>query len=309
MRAKLGVTVLAGAVLFLGACDLSDVHVADAERFHRDFHYSHDLAANGRLVAETFNGSVEISGWDQNRIDISGTKYGRTQQEADELKVSVDSAPDSVSIHVIRPTDRRNNQGARLVLKVPRGVLLDRITTSNGAIRTSEGVGPARLKTSNGPISVSHLRGPLDAQTSNAPLELLDIDGDLVAHTSNGRIQVERLNGNLEATTSNSAVHADFVRSDCAVRVETSNGPVELSSTEGFSREVRASTNNSPITLRVPMLNAHILARTSNSAISSDFDLHVQGEITKNHLDATIGSGGALLDLVTSNGPIRIARM
>jgi DUF4097 and DUF4098 domain-containing protein YvlB len=307
MRPKLLLPALVTGMLCLIACDFTDL---GEEPFNRDFHYSYSLGANGSLSVETFNGSVEISGWDQSTVDVSGTKYGPSQREADDLKVNIDNSRDSVSIRVLRPFERRNHQGARFVIKVPRGVLLDRITTSNGAIRTTDGSGPARLRTSNGPIRVAGLRGSLDAQTSNGVVELLDVDGDVVAHTSNGPIHAERLNGTLEATTSNSGVHADFTRSDRPIRVESSNGPVELTLPDGFSRDVRVNTNNSSITLHLPPdLNAHVMARTSNSSISTDFDVRMRGQFSKNQMDATIGSGGALLDLSTSNGKIRLLKM
>ena len=307
MRPKVVLTAVAAGLLSLTACEMD---LGEMERFNRDFHYNYALDTNGRVLVETFNGSVEISGWDQNTVDISGTKYGPSQRAADDLKVNIDHSRDSVTIRVVRPFERRNNQGARFVIKVPRGTVLDRITTSNGAIRTTDGSGPARLRSSNGQIHVAGLRGRLDAETSNGPVELLDVDGDVVAHTSNGRIHAEGLNGSLEATTSNSGVSADLKRGDGAIRVETSNGPVELTLPEGFSREVRVNTNNSGITLHLPTsLNAHVMARTNNSAISTDFDVRMQGEISKNHLNATIGSGGALIDLSTSNGAIRLLKM
>ena len=171
------------------------------------------------------------------------------------------------------------------------------------------GSGPARLRTSNGPVRVTSFQGTLDVGTSNGPVDLVDVDGDTVAHTSNGRIHAERLNGTLDATTSNNAVDADLKPSDRPVHVQTSNGPVDLRLPDGFRREVRVNTNNSGITLHLPMsVDAHVLARTSNSSISTDFDLRMQGEFSKNHLDANIGTGGALLDLSTSNGPIRLVK-
>jgi hypothetical protein len=36
--------------------------------------------------------------------------------------------------------------------------------------------------------------------------------------------------------------------------------------------------------------------------------MRLRGEINKHHLDATLGSGGPLIDLSTSNGSIRIVR-
>lgn len=308
MRLKLTLTALSTSLIVLSGCEFDNLQ--GMAKFNRDFHSSYDLKANGRVEIDTYNGSVEISGWDQNTVDVSGTKYGPTQQEADDLKVSIDSNADSISIRVSRPVERRNNRGVRLVLKIPRQALLDRITTSNGAIRITDGAGPARLRTSNGQISVSRLHGNVDAETSNGAVDLIDIDGDALAHTSNGRIHAERVNGGVEMHTSNSEVNAQIGRADRPIHVETSNGPVEVTLPEGFRRELRVSTNNSAITLRLPAaVNAHVIARTNNSSISSDFEVRMQGPFSRNHMDGTIGSGGALFDLTTSNGPVRLLKM
>lgn len=307
MRTLRLLPVLTAGLLCLTACDFDDI--ADHERFSSDFHFSHPLQSGGRLTLETFNGSIEVSAWDQNTVDISGTKYGPSQQAADDLPVSIDHTADAVNIRVVRPVERRNHQGARFVIKVPRTAVLDRLVTSNGGIRTIDGVGPGRFKTSNGTINVQGLKGSLDAVTSNGAVELFDIDGDVVAHTSNGRVRAERLRGTLEATSSNGSITADIVRTDRSVRVETSNSSVDLSLPPEYARDVRASTSNGGITVRLPATtNARVIARTSNSRITSDFDLQLRGEIAKNRVDATIGSGGPLIDLNTSNGNIRLAK-
>jgi len=157
MRAKLLLPILAAALLCLAACDFEDFGGFD--RYRQDFHYTYPLKSGGRLSVETFNGSVEVSGWDQETVDISGAKYAATQEAADALKVAIDNSPDSVSIRVTRPSDRRGNMGARFVIKIPRAAYVDRIFTSNGAIRTLDGSGPARLRTSNAEIRVEALRG------------------------------------------------------------------------------------------------------------------------------------------------------
>jgi DUF4097 and DUF4098 domain-containing protein YvlB len=307
MRSVYLLPIIAAGLLTFTACDFDDIQ--DFERFTSDFHYSYPLSPNGRLSLETFNGSIDVSGWDQNTIDISGTKSGPSQQAAHDLPVSIDHTADAVSIRVVRPSDRRNHQGARFVIKIPRSAILERLATSNGAIRTADGAGPSRFRTSNGTLHVQALHGNLDAQTSNGTVELLDIEGDVVAHTSNGRVRAERLRGTLEATSSNGSIVADLLRADRPVRLETSNSSVDLSLPPDYARDVRASTSNGGITVRLPpTLSARVLARTSNSSISSDFDLQMRGEISKQHLDAVIGNGGPLIDLSTSNGGIRLAK-
>lgn len=298
--------ILSASLFSLTSCI---VGVGDWERYNKDFHLSYPLQDGGKLSVETFNGSVEISGWDQDTVDISGTKYGPSQDEADNLRVDIENHPDSLSIRVPRPTDRRNNQGARMVIKIPRKTLIERIVTSNSSIQTDDGVGPTHLRTSNGSIHVVDLHGELEAETSNSSVEVERVEGNVRLHSSNGHIRAERVNGAIEASTSNSKVSIDADRPDKPIRVDTSNSGVELDLPPGFSSGVHVSTNNGSITLRLTNdANAHISAHTSNSSIDTEFEVRARGEFSRNRLDGEIGSGGPLIDLSTSNGSIRLLK-
>jgi DUF4097 and DUF4098 domain-containing protein YvlB len=271
MRSTLLLPVLAAALLSLSACDFDDF--ADGARYTSDFHHSYPMAANGRLAVETFNGSIEVTGWDEPTVDISGTKYARTQQAADDLQVSIDHSANVVTVRVVRSSMTRMNQGARFVIKVPRSAVLERLTSSNGSIRTIDGVGPTRLRTSNGGIRVTGLKGTLEAQTSNG------------------------------------SINAELTAAEGPVRLDTSNGSIELRLPGKFDDDVRAHTSNGSITVRAPeKLNARLAARTSNGRISSDHEVRASGEISKTRLEGVVGAGGPLLDLSTSNGGIRITR-
>jgi len=308
MRPMLALPALASGLIWLPACEV--VEWGGIEKYTHDLHQSYPLRADGRLSVETFNGSVEISGWDQNTVDISGTTYGPTQAAADNLRVNIEHHADDVSIRVERQVDWQRNVGARFVIKVPRGARLDRVTTSNGGIHTNDGSGPARLKTSNGAIEVEDLSGSVEAETSNGRVHLTNVSGDAVVHTSNGRIETEGLKGALDATTSNGSIRGQVARNSRDVHAETSNGPIELTLPPDFSADLRAHTSNSGITLHLPAeTNAHISAHTSNSSISSEFEMRSQGTISKHQLDGVIGAGGPLFDLSTSNGNIRLLKM
>jgi hypothetical protein len=71
MRAR-GMCLLA-SMLVLAGCEDFDIG-GFTQRYKEDFHFSYPLAEGGRIELENFNGSVEISGWDQNTVDIDGTK-------------------------------------------------------------------------------------------------------------------------------------------------------------------------------------------------------------------------------------------
>jgi len=288
MRANLLIPVLAAASLGLTGCYIGDFD--GGMRYHSDFHYSFPLSASGTVNVESFNGSIEITGWDENTVEIDGSKWGPTQQTADSLRIDTDHTPDSISIRAVRPAEWRSNLGARFEIKIPRGARLDRVVTSNGRIQAEDGAGPARMRTSNGGIRVQNLRGDLEAQTSNGPVELIGVDGTTFLHTSNGRIHAQRLGGGVDATTS--------------------NGSIELELPAKLTDNVKAHTSNGGITVRLPELaGARLVAQTSNSSIQSDFDVRMAGELNKHHLEGVIGNGGPLIDLSTSNGAIRILKM
>ena len=104
---------------------------------------------------------------------------------------------------------------------------------------------------------------------------------------------MERVKGGLQLTSSNGGVTAEVGRTDRPVRIETSNSSVDLSVPSNFNSDIRVDTNNGGITLHVPSsLNARVVARTSNARVTSDLEVRLQGEISKNRMDAVIGSGG-----------------
>jgi hypothetical protein len=292
------------ALAGLCGCDIEDFNVG---RVNRDFHYSYPLKAGGRLEVESFNGGIEITAWDQNMADISGTKYAPTESEADALRIEVNHAPDSISVRAVRPYERRGNRGVRFAIKVPRSAVVERATTSNGSILVQNLSGPALLKTSNSAVRARAMSGKLDIRTSNGPIELDGVDGDVVAQSSNGHIRADGIRGSLDAGTSNAHVSAMMETPGKPVRVESSNGGVDLKLPPNFNAGVRVHTSNSGITLHLAEpVNADVSARTSNSSVTSEFDVRVHGEVSKNHMDAVIGAGGPLLDLSTSNGAIRL---
>ncbi|HXI42375.1 MAG TPA: hypothetical protein VNH83_20495, partial [Bryobacteraceae bacterium] len=305
---KLTFLVLAPVLLFLAGCDLEDLGSSD--RFTADFHYGSLKGA--RLSVENFNGSIEIASWDQDTIDISGVKYAGTAELRDAMKIDVATTGDTVHVRTVRPSERRGNMGAKYVIKVPRKTELDRITSSNGSIRVTDITGAARLRSSNGGIHIINTKGNVDAQTSNGNVEVQDLDGSAVLKTSNGRVHAEGVKGTLEAETSNGGINVHLTKADSGrpVKLDTSNGSIDLTVDGGNQNDVHASTSNAGITVHMPpSIGARLRAHTSNGSITSDFEVQVQGQISKHSLEGIIGAGGPVLDLSTSNGGIHLVKL
>jgi len=309
MRRFFGLLALAVAGGFLSSCVVGNW--GDTGRFREDFHYSWPLNSGARIAVESQNGSVEITGWEQNSIDIAGTKYASDESLLRDIHVDISHDPDSVRIRTNAPEFFHGSAGATYTIHVPKRVLLDLIHTSNGPIRVDGVEGNVRLRTSNGPVHLSNVKGEADVQTSNGGIDLDNHDGAVRLHTSNGPIKGECRGGRFEAETSNGPVEARLtdLSESWPVHVETSNGHVDLR-VEGRIPDMRVSTNNSSIELLLPAsANARLDATTSHGDINSDFDVTTHGgTISKDHLEGDIGGGGPNIDLHTSNSSIRIRK-
>ena len=156
MRAALALLT----ALLLSGCVIDDFDPSD--RYQEDFHYTWDLQPGARVNAESFNGSIEITGWDQNKVEIIGTKFAATKEMLDAIKIDIRHTPESIEIRAVKPSFRVGGMGARYTMYVPRQAQIDRITTSNSGLRVHDVARAAHLQSSNGGIKAGNVAGDVE---------------------------------------------------------------------------------------------------------------------------------------------------
>lgn len=127
-----------------------------------------------------------------------------------------------------------------------------------------------RLKTRNGPISIEGVKGRIEATTVNGPMELTDLAGDVVARLENGPLSVD-----LEGSRWDGK----------GLDAETTNGPVSLGVPRDYSAQVVAGTISGPCSISIP---------------------HGGGFRSGRWNTFKLGSGGAPVRVVTTNGPAQV---
>lgn len=301
----------AAALLLAGCIDFADF--GDSDAYKEDFHQTYPLNPGGVVSVETFNGPIELVGWEQNSVEVNATKHASTKAALDAIKIDVNASSGAVRVRAVRAADFYRNMGVRFTIRVPRKSTLDTISTSNGHIRIEDVDGNARLRTSNGRVDLSRVKGEVEARTSNGSIEADQLDGNVNLHTSNGSIRVDAEHGSFEGSTSNGSITARLTdpASSWPVRAESSNGRIDLTIESRQVPEVRASTSNSSIVLRLPAgANADVRAHTSHASVTSDFDeVRVDNEHGRGEMSGRIGGGGRLIDLSSSNGSIKILKL
>jgi hypothetical protein len=129
---------------------------------------------------------------------------------------------------------------------------------------------------------------------------------DLSVETHNGGISFSEVNGRIDFTALNGGV----VLKKCggSVHGSTTNGGlvVELSGDHWDGETLDVTTTNGGVSMSVPEnYSAHLQTGTVNGGISVDFPVTVQGRLTK-ELALNLGSGGATVKAMTTNGGVRI---
>ena len=264
----------------------------DDSRHKEDFRQTFQQAPGGRLEIASFNGGIEVVGWDQGTVEVTGVKYAREASDLSLVRVEITQSGNTVIARAIRE-GKCNNCGARFVVRVPRRTDL------------------SRLKSSNGAVKVEGIDGIVDVGTSNGGIDVTNIAGDTTIRTSNGGVRVNGVRGALEVQTSNGGIRGKVGEvGSRPVRLGTSNGAIDMIVEGAGTSEITASSSNGAVIMRLPAnANARIEATTSShESIHTDFDVQVRGTLSKGRLEGSIGNGGPLLRLTTSNGSIRILK-
>jgi DUF4097 and DUF4098 domain-containing protein YvlB len=132
-----------------------------------------------------------------------------------------------------------------------------------------------KLDTYNGPIAVRDVSGRMILTAYNGPVSLDHVGGDVRARTTNGPLEIE--------------LGGDRWEGGGGLDAETTNGPVSLAIPERYSARLEFGTVNGPMTVAFPLT------------------VTIEGRVGK-RIATTLGAGGALVRIVTTNGPVDIRR-
>jgi hypothetical protein len=169
-----------------------------------------------------------------------------------------------------------------------------KIEASDGTVRVAGGRGPSgrhqnwsvsfvvmvprrsdlTLSTQNGPLSVDDVAGRMDLSTQNGPLYLSGVGGDVHARAQNGPLTIELQGTRWEGT---------------GLDAETQNGPADLRIPENYNAKIEFGTVNGPMDVGFPLT------------------VTLSGRI-RDRISTTLGSGGPLIRVVTTNGPMSVSR-
>jgi len=162
-----------------------------------DIHRTLPLDSRGHVTLDTYKGTVRVSTWDRNEVDVAvrieedGDVFAQSIKRAD---VRFDASPSDV-----------------------------RITSDNQWSFFLDGSAPLYHYTIRMPRTAS-----LRIKDYKSESEVSDLAADLEINTYKGTLQLRNFSGGLRVDTYKGEIRADFAAVTAPVRIETYKGSIEL---------------------------------------------------------------------------------
>jgi len=129
------------------------------------------------------------------------------------------------------------------------------------------------LRAHNGGISLADFSGSAEFSTHNGGVSVADVSGDIQGRTQNGGVRVALTGRQWDGR---------------GLDLQTTNGGVSVSVPDGYSAELETGT--------------------VNGGLRIDFPITLQGPLDRRHITTTLGSGGARIRALTTNGGVTVMR-
>jgi DUF4097 and DUF4098 domain-containing protein YvlB len=158
-----------------------------------------------------------------------------------------------------------------------------------------------------GTTHLQHVTGNIRFHTSRTDLRLARLDGE-VDISPNADLNADQVLGPLTLTTRNRNISLERVQGD--VSITNRNGSVDLTSAPPLGN-ITIENRNGSVNLTLPEGAAFtVQAETVNGDLENDFSLQPQENDNSNRrsFNATVGKGGPLLRINTSQGDIALKK-
>jgi DUF4097 and DUF4098 domain-containing protein YvlB len=223
---------------------------AAASQFRDEFHKTFPASPTIKVSLSNINGSVQITAWDRNEVQLDAVKTADTQEKLNEAEIRVNASESSIQIETHYPERRANNNPANVAyeLHVPRMARLDKIDLVNGKLDIDGVKGEVSGASVNGSVTGRGLTGNVELSTVNGSVssELVDLGNARHVKLSsvNGHVEIampKDANAHLTANTVSGSISSDFalsihkgwVGSDLDTTLGSGATRVELSNVNG----------------------------------------------------------------------------
>ncbi len=265
-----------------------------------------DAAPDGQVDISNIAGSITVTGWSRDAVEVTGT-LGRNVEE-----LIFERKKDKVTVKVKVPRHGGRGIDSDLHINVPQNSSID-VSAVSADIDVTDVLGEQRLHTVSGDVSAESAGNDVEAESVSGDVE---VDGDKSdtetnASTVSGDVTLFRVSGTVSAESVTGRVIVDegsFSRADLNVV----NGELLFQAGLQKGGKLSAETVNGAVDVElVGDVSAKIDVSTVNGRIRNCFG--PEPERTSKYapgwsLRFTEGDGDGRVDISTVNGGVKLCR-
>jgi DUF4097 and DUF4098 domain-containing protein YvlB len=245
-------------------------------------------------LAEEWNKSYQVGDKPSLRVETNDASIEITRGASKTISAHVITEGYSIGGGGVRVTEHQDGDKVDLQVHVPNTWGFH-ISMHNNPVRITVQVPPdvaLDLHSGDGHISVDGVSGQAHVDTGDGHIDVKNFSGGLFAHTGDGHMSIDGVLSDLQLRTGDG--HIDLTvrpgsRMNGGWLIHTSDGRVEARLPQDFAAELYAHTGDGRIQLDLPVT--------------------VNGEIEHSRIRGKLNGGGALLEITTGDGGIRIGRL
>lgn len=269
-----------------------------------------DAAADGLVMISNTAGSVDVTGWSRNSVEVTGT----LGDDVEELIFERDG--DEILIKVKAPSSSgwwgSKDIASKLKINVPKNSSLEVATIS--ADINIEGVhGEQELQAISGNIDAETYGGDIEIESVSGDVEVEGdgSDGDFRVESVSGDVTVRRLAGDISAGSVSgevTVVEGSFDRAD----IETVNGEIIFAAALRNSGRLEVETVNGDVRIDfIGDVSARVDIETFNGGVDNCFG--PKAEQASRHgpgleLSFVEGAGNGRVSIETLNGDVHLCK-
>ena len=252
------------------------------------------------LTLRTFDGAVEVRGWDRSEVVVEIEKRAEDKEAVDKITVLAEQVGQKIQVDVSHSgrtnfigIGRFTSPSARLIVNAPRKINLD-------------------IRSGDGSVVVERVDGSVQVRTADGRIQAIETAGDLLAESGDGSLTLEDVEGRIEARTDDGRIRISGVPT--VVRARSGDGSIVLRIRRGavMTEDWMVTTSDGTISAELPDdFDAMIEAEPgSGGRARSDLELAdaVGGTREERSLRGRLGAGGKAFILRTRDGSIRLTQ-
>lgn len=299
----------------------------------RQVNARHDAASTGTVEIALHSGSVRVTGWSRNEVQVTGTAQGRDEVRLEgsgrtvevrvggsrpgrggtatlevrvpagsTLEITAGSAPVTVT-GVTGTVEATSRSGGITVQGSPRGVEL---TAHSGPVTVEGRTDVLEVTAMSGPVRVTAdvrqraeihaMSGPVDVLGSVTELEVSALSGNVRVANATGRVEVEGVSGNMSVTGTRLRGSVTTVSGGILVNGSLA-GPITMESHGGN------------VELRLPSgASAEVDVETFSGGFRSEIPGVRESRESRHERHVSVGRGGPAVSITTFSGDVKLSR-